>query len=132
MIWHLESDDWILQYARCYYGCYRIGGKWCHHQLSFGLLFSIDIMKKAYIFMLKVTAFFCLTSLLIFSSCFVGFLLLTDNLVEDLLGDFEYQLQVPYIMYRNAAQEVIGIWFYNSQECHEVANLFSRYLVVNL
>jgi mRNA-decapping enzyme 1B len=50
----------------------------------------------------------------------------TDNLVEDLLGDFEYQLQVPYIMYRNAAQEVIGIWFYNSQECEEVANLFSR------
>ncbi|KAF0905454.1 hypothetical protein E2562_004423 [Oryza meyeriana var. granulata] len=52
----------------------------------------------------------------------------TDNLVEDLLGDFEYQLQVPYIMYRNAAQEVIGIWFYNSQECEEVANLFSRIL----
>ncbi|KAL5198873.1 hypothetical protein ABZP36_002385 [Zizania latifolia] len=52
----------------------------------------------------------------------------TDNLVEDLLGDFEYQLQVPYIMYRNAAQEVIGIWFYNPQECEEVANLFSRIL----
>uniref|UniRef100_A0A0D9WXA2 WH1 domain-containing protein n=1 Tax=Leersia perrieri TaxID=77586 RepID=A0A0D9WXA2_9ORYZ len=52
----------------------------------------------------------------------------TDNLVEDLLGDFEYQLQAPYIMYRNAAQEVIGIWFYNSQECEEVANLFSRIL----
>ncbi|KAK3126772.1 hypothetical protein QOZ80_7AG0562180 [Eleusine coracana subsp. coracana] len=52
----------------------------------------------------------------------------TDNLVEDLLGDFEYQLQVPYIMYRNAAQEVIGIWFYNTQECEEVANLFSRIL----
>jgi len=52
----------------------------------------------------------------------------TDNLVEDLLGDFEYQLQAPYIMYRNAAQEVIGIWFYNSQECQEVANLFNRIL----
>ncbi|KAL6638969.1 hypothetical protein ACP70R_022699 [Stipagrostis hirtigluma subsp. patula] len=52
----------------------------------------------------------------------------TDNLVEDLLGDFEYQLQVPYIMYRNSAQEVIGIWFYNAQECEEVANLFSRIL----
>lgn len=52
----------------------------------------------------------------------------TDNLVENLLGDFEYQLQVPYIMYRNAAQEVVGIWFYNPQECEEVANLFSRIL----
>ncbi|ONM52672.1 mRNA-decapping enzyme-like protein [Zea mays] len=63
-----------------------------------------------------------------FSTYFVGIHLLTDNLVEDLLGDFEYQLQAPYIMYRNAAQEVIGIWFYNSQECQEVANLFSRIL----
>lgn len=52
----------------------------------------------------------------------------TDNRVENLLGDFEYQLQVPYIMYRNAAQEVIGIWFYNAHECEEVVNLFSRIL----
>nr|CAD1838642.1 unnamed protein product [Ananas comosus var. bracteatus] len=35
----------------------------------------------------------------------------TDNLVEDLLGDFEYEVQVPYLLYRNAAQEVNGIWF---------------------
>lgn len=56
------------------------------------------------------------------STCF-----LTDNLVENLLGDFEYDVQVPYLLYRNAAQEVNGIWFYNSRECEEVANLFSRY-----
>jgi len=81
-------------------------------------------------FILKVTALFYLY---IPSNIFFIFLwlylVITDNLVEDLLGDFEYQLQVPYIMYRNSAQEVIGIWFYNSQECQEVANLFSRYLV---
>ncbi|OAY63754.1 mRNA-decapping enzyme-like protein [Ananas comosus] len=52
----------------------------------------------------------------------------TDNLVEDLLGDFEYEVQVPYLLYRNAAQEVNGIWFYNSQDCEAVANLFSRIL----
>lgn len=52
----------------------------------------------------------------------------TDNLVENLLGDFEYEVQVPYLLYRNAAQEVNGIWFYNSRECEEVANLFSRIL----
>ncbi|GJN25048.1 hypothetical protein PR202_gb12832 [Eleusine coracana subsp. coracana] len=69
-------------------------------------------------------------TVMFFFSYFIGFLLLSDNLVEDLLGDFEYQLQVPYIMYRNAAQEVIGIWFYNTQECEEVANLFSRYAVM--
>lgn len=50
----------------------------------------------------------------------------TENLVEDLLDEFEYELQVPYLIYRNAAQEVNGIWFYNPRECEEVANLFSR------
>ncbi|XP_077230431.1 mRNA-decapping enzyme-like protein isoform X2 [Tasmannia lanceolata] len=52
----------------------------------------------------------------------------TDNLVENLLGDFEYDVQVPYLLYHNAAQEVNGIWFYNSNECEEVANLFTRIL----
>lgn len=52
----------------------------------------------------------------------------TENLVENLLGDFEYEVQVPYLLYRNAAQEVNGIWFYNSRECEEVANLFTRIL----
>ncbi|GAY65295.1 hypothetical protein CUMW_239980, partial [Citrus unshiu] len=49
-----------------------------------------------------------------------------DNLVENLLGDFEFEVQVPYLLYRNASQEVNGIWFYNARECEEVANLFSR------
>ncbi|CAA0825244.1 mRNA-decapping enzyme-like protein [Striga hermonthica] len=52
----------------------------------------------------------------------------TDNLVENLLGDFEYEVQVPYILYRNASQEVNGIWFYNARECEEVTKLFSRIL----
>ncbi|KAK6144195.1 hypothetical protein DH2020_021015 [Rehmannia glutinosa] len=50
-----------------------------------------------------------------------------NNLVENLLGDFEYEVQVPYLLYRNASQEVNGIWFYNARECEEVANLFSRH-----
>ncbi|XP_019702778.1 mRNA-decapping enzyme-like protein isoform X3 [Elaeis guineensis] len=52
----------------------------------------------------------------------------TDNLVEDLLGDFEYEVQVPYLLYRNAAQEVNGIWFYNAHDCEAIANLFGRIL----
>ncbi|CAF1924250.1 unnamed protein product [Brassica napus] len=52
----------------------------------------------------------------------------TDNLVEDLLGDFEYEVQGPYLLYRNASQEVNGIWFYNKRECEEVARLFDRLL----
>ncbi|XP_030458479.1 mRNA-decapping enzyme-like protein [Syzygium oleosum] len=52
----------------------------------------------------------------------------TDNLVENLLEDFEFEVQVPYLLYRNAAQEVNGIWFYNARECEEVASLFNRIL----
>ncbi|VVA90489.1 unnamed protein product [Arabis nemorensis] len=52
----------------------------------------------------------------------------TDNLVETLLGEFEYEVQGPYLLYRNEAQEVNGIWFYNIRECEEVASLFSRIL----
>lgn len=46
--------------------------------------------------------------------------------MESLLGDFEYEVQVPYLLYRNAAQEVNGIWFYNPRECEDVAKLFQR------
>ncbi|GJZ02831.1 mRNA-decapping enzyme-like protein [Tanacetum coccineum] len=49
----------------------------------------------------------------------------TENLVENLLGDFEFELQAPYLLYRNPVQEVNGIWFYNSRECEDVANLFT-------
>ncbi|XP_031498526.1 mRNA-decapping enzyme-like protein [Nymphaea colorata] len=52
----------------------------------------------------------------------------TDNLVENLLGDFEYEVQGPYLLYKNASQEVNGIWFYNARECEEVGNLFNRIL----
>ncbi|KAH7671350.1 mRNA-decapping enzyme subunit 1 protein [Dioscorea alata] len=50
----------------------------------------------------------------------------TENLAEDILGDFEYDVQPPYLLYRNVAQEINGIWFYKSEESEAVANLFSR------
>ncbi|XVF69217.1 hypothetical protein PTKIN_Ptkin11bG0063100 [Pterospermum kingtungense] len=52
----------------------------------------------------------------------------TDNLVENLLGDFEYEVQDKYLLYCNASQEINGIWFYDARELEEVANLFSRIL----
>ncbi|GMJ00838.1 decapping 1 [Hibiscus trionum] len=52
----------------------------------------------------------------------------TDNLVENLLGDFEYEVQDKYLLYRKASQEINGIWFYDAHELEEVANLFSRIL----
>jgi mRNA-decapping enzyme 1B len=57
---------------------------------------------------------------------YVAFSPRTENLVEDLLTSFEVEVQSPYLMYRNAADEIIGIWFYDPQECQEVAHLFSR------
>jgi mRNA-decapping enzyme 1B len=51
--------------------------------------------------------------------------------VENLLGDFEYEVQAPYLLYRNQSQEVNGIWFYNRRECEDVANLFTRYIQFN-
>ncbi|XVE92971.1 hypothetical protein REPUB_Repub01dG0149600 [Reevesia pubescens] len=52
----------------------------------------------------------------------------TDNLVENILGDFEYEVQDKYLLYRNATQEINGIRFYDACELEEVANLFSRIL----
>ena len=51
--------------------------------------------------------------------------------MENLLGDFEYEVQAPYLLYRNQSQEVNGIWFYNRRECEDVANLFTRYIQFN-
>ncbi|KAH6836787.1 hypothetical protein C2S53_008234 [Perilla frutescens var. hirtella] len=52
----------------------------------------------------------------------------TENLVESLLRDFEYEVQGPYLLYRNHTEEINGIWFYNANECGEVADLFGRIL----
>ncbi|XVF09834.1 hypothetical protein REPUB_Repub07fG0131100 [Reevesia pubescens] len=52
----------------------------------------------------------------------------TDNMVENILGDFEYEVQDKYLLYRNATQEINGIQFYDARELDEAANLFSRIL----
>ncbi|GLJ55137.1 hypothetical protein SUGI_1183290 [Cryptomeria japonica] len=52
----------------------------------------------------------------------------TENLVQDLLGGFQFEVQVPYLLYQSSAKEVTGIWFYNHHECEEIANLFNRIL----
>ncbi|XP_020970496.1 mRNA-decapping enzyme-like protein isoform X2 [Arachis ipaensis] len=33
----------------------------------------------------------------------------TENLVENLLGDFEYEVQVPYLLYRNAPNFYVNL-----------------------
>ncbi|PIA28175.1 hypothetical protein AQUCO_07200073v1 [Aquilegia coerulea] len=56
------------------------------------------------------------------------FIVMNRRNTENLLGDFEYEIQTPYLLYRNASQDVNGIWFYNTSDCEDVANLFSRIL----
>lgn len=47
--------------------------------------------------------------------------------MQDLLSDYEYELKLQYLLYRNAAlQEVNGIWLYNQQDCEAAGNLFGR------
>ncbi|XP_057781998.1 mRNA-decapping enzyme-like protein [Salvia miltiorrhiza] len=52
----------------------------------------------------------------------------TENLTESLWGDFVCEVQDSYLLYRNHTEEVNGIWFYISNDCKEIANLFTRIL----
>ncbi|KAM0013848.1 putative mRNA-decapping enzyme subunit 1, PH-like domain superfamily [Helianthus debilis subsp. tardiflorus] len=53
---------------------------------------------------------------------------LTENFVENLVGEFEVEVQVSNLLYRNASQQVIGFWFDTKRECQGVASLFTRIL----
>ena len=57
-------------------------------------------------------------------ACLIAWL--SDNLVEDLLGGLEYEVQSPYILYRNINDEVNGIWFYSPRDCEAAAKLLAR------
>ncbi|DBA70584.1 hypothetical protein WJX79_007514 [Trebouxia sp. C0005] len=49
-----------------------------------------------------------------------------DNFVEDVLGDFKFEVAPPYVLYRSKLDEVIGVWFYDQNECAMVAGLLQR------
>ncbi|CAK0784014.1 hypothetical protein CVIRNUC_007217 [Coccomyxa viridis] len=50
----------------------------------------------------------------------------TDNYVEDIVSDLSFELTLPYIMYRNTADEVVGVWFYEEGEARKVAALLQQ------
>ena len=78
------------------------------------------------------------------------FLNVADNFVEDILGDFKFEVASPYILYRSKSDEVlhcvrenthlispntlskwrcmqvIGIWFYDENESAMVSGLLHR------
>lgn len=47
----------------------------------------------------------------------------TDNLIEPIVKEFEYQMQAPFLLYKNSKTKIFGIWFYNREECVQLAVL---------
>lgn len=47
----------------------------------------------------------------------------TDNLIEPIVRDFDYQMQIPFLLYRNSKSKIFGIWFYNREECIKITLL---------
>jgi len=43
-----------------------------------------------------------------------------DNLVEPVTKELDFQLQTPFLLYRNHTGSIYGIWFYEQAECEEV------------
>lgn len=62
-----------------------------------------------------------------------GFMILNrlglNNLIEPIAKDLEFQLQDPFLLYRNAkTKSIYGIWFYDKDECRKLGELMNRYL----
>lgn len=49
-----------------------------------------------------------------------------DNYMEDVGGGFDAEVNSPYLLYRNKAGEVVGIWFFEESDCQRVAALIAR------
>lgn len=47
----------------------------------------------------------------------------TNNLIEPIVKEFEYQMQPPFLLYRNSKNKIFGIWFYNREECVHITYL---------
>ncbi|KAI5101541.1 mRNA-decapping enzyme 1A, partial [Silurus meridionalis] len=47
----------------------------------------------------------------------------TENLVEPINKDLEFQLQDPFLLYRNASLGIYSIWFYDKSDCQRIAQL---------
>eukprot|EP00966_Prymnesium_polylepis_P043252 1004312-Prymnesium_polylepis.1 len=49
----------------------------------------------------------------------------SENLVENINDDFQMELTEQFLLYRNAAQEINGIWFYSPTERAAMAELLT-------
>ncbi|XP_063785410.1 mRNA-decapping enzyme 1B isoform X2 [Pseudophryne corroboree] len=49
-----------------------------------------------------------------------------ENRTEPITKDLDFQLQDPFLLYRNARFCIYGIWFYNKEECQRLAALMKN------
>ncbi|KAI1888484.1 hypothetical protein AGOR_G00185620 [Albula goreensis] len=49
-----------------------------------------------------------------------------DNLTEPITKDLDFQLQDPFLLYRNARLSIYGIWFYDKEDCLRIAELMKN------
>ncbi|KAM9313165.1 mRNA-decapping enzyme 1B [Gastrophryne carolinensis] len=49
-----------------------------------------------------------------------------DNRTEPITKDLEFQLQDPFLLYRNARFLIYGIWFYDKEECQRIGELMKN------
>ncbi|XP_057412035.1 mRNA-decapping enzyme 1B isoform X1 [Balaenoptera acutorostrata] len=49
-----------------------------------------------------------------------------ENRTEPITKDLDFQLQDPFLLYRNARLSIYGIWFYDKEECQRIAELMKN------
>ncbi|XP_068589636.1 mRNA-decapping enzyme 1A [Cebidichthys violaceus] len=49
-----------------------------------------------------------------------------ENLVEPINKDLEFQLQDPFLLYRNGNLGIYSIWFYDKRDCQRIAQLMVK------
>ncbi|XP_039626443.1 mRNA-decapping enzyme 1B isoform X1 [Polypterus senegalus] len=49
-----------------------------------------------------------------------------DNRTEPITKDLDFQLQDPFLLYRNACLSIYGIWFYDKEDCQRIAGLMKK------
>ncbi|XP_049609314.1 mRNA-decapping enzyme 1A [Syngnathus scovelli] len=50
----------------------------------------------------------------------------TQNLVEPINKDLEFQLQEPFLLYKNGNMGIYSIWFYDKRDCHRISQLMLK------
>ncbi|XP_074645801.1 uncharacterized protein LOC141902060 [Tubulanus polymorphus] len=63
-----------------------------------------------------------------------GFMILNrlglNNQIEPITKDLEFQLQDPFLLYKNAQANIFGIWFYDKDECARLGQLMNSLVQV--